>query len=84
MRAAAYAAGDPFDILARWPTGGHGIPILLVHGLSDSVVSVTASRSFHSALLKAGDPNRLMLIPGEHGAALSSSAVVDAIMRLGP
>ncbi len=83
VKPAAYAAGDPFAILARWPAGAHGLPILVVHGLSDRTVSVTASWSFHSALLRAGDPNRLMLIPGGHGAAITSSAVADAIMRLG-
>jgi dipeptidyl aminopeptidase/acylaminoacyl peptidase len=81
---AAYAAGDPFTILLRWPADDPTIPILLVHATNDTVVSPAASRTLHTALIAAGYPNRLLMISGSHGTAIRSSAVVDAIMRLAP
>lgn len=79
---AAYAAGDPFSILKAHPAGSHPMPILVVHATSDAIVPVATSRSFHSALTSAGYPNRLLLIPGDHFAAIGSGAVADAIIAL--
>jgi len=79
---AAYAAGDPFSILAAHHAGLHPMPILVVHGLSDATVPVTTSRAFHTKLISAGYPDRLLLIDGGHFAALASAAVVTAIVAL--
>jgi acetyl esterase/lipase len=79
---ANYAAGDPMRILAAGRDNPHAIPILVVHAYEDPVVELAAGRTFHAALLKAGYPNRLLLIHGGHGAALLSNTVVRAIMAL--
>ncbi len=80
---AAYAAGDPFSILAAHPASGGRVPILVVHATADATVPLATSQSFHGALLNAGYPNRLLLISGGHTAAISSSTVTVAIMELG-
>ena len=79
---AAYAAGDPFSILAVHPASGSPVPILVVHATSDATVPLATSKSFHGALLSAGYPNQLLLISGGHTAALVSSTVTSAIIEL--
>ena len=79
---AAYAAADVLDILASHPAGDDPIPILLVHGQADTTVSPSVSTDLHAALLAAGYANQLLLIPGDHNAALVSPAVVTAITSL--
>jgi acetyl esterase/lipase len=82
QRPGAYAAADALDILAAHPAGDDAIPILLVHGRSDTTVSPSVSKNLHAALLAAGYANRLLLIDGGHGAALTSPTVVAAITSL--
>ena len=80
---AAYAAADPFSIVAAHPAGGSPPPILVVQATADATVPLATSQSFHGALLRAGYPNQLLLISGGHTAAIGSSTVTMAIMELG-
>jgi len=56
-----YAHADP---IARVPLG---MPVLLVHGVRDEVVSVKFSRAYADALRAAGGEVELVEVEGEHG-----------------
>jgi acetyl esterase/lipase len=58
---ADYAAASPIDHVAPGDP-----PMLLVHGLADSLVPVGQSRAMAAALAEAGVPHRLILVPGGH------------------
>lgn len=79
---AAYAAAEALQIIKRYPGGDSPIPILLVHGSSDTIVAPSVSSGLNTALEASGYPNRLLWVTGGHAAALSSSTVVTDIMRL--
>jgi acetyl esterase/lipase len=55
---ARYAAANPVELLPL------GVPIHLVHGSLDPIVSVEQSRSFEARARAAGDASRLWLVEG--------------------
>ncbi len=57
-----YAAGDPLRLLPL------GMPVLLVHGIEDTTVSVELSRSYERAASAAGGEVELVEIAGAAGA----------------
>ncbi|HEY5629297.1 MAG TPA: alpha/beta fold hydrolase, partial [Candidatus Limnocylindrales bacterium] len=79
---AAYAAADALQNIRRYPGGDDPIPLLLVHGTTDTVVLPAVSSGLHTALEAAGYPNRLLWVSGGHSAALTSGAVISAIVAL--
>jgi acetyl esterase/lipase len=58
---ARYAAASPIDHVAPGDP-----PMLLVHGLEDTMVPVGQSEAMAAALTAAGVPNRLILVQGGH------------------
>ena len=56
-----YAAGDPMALVPP------DVPVLLVHGIIDDVVSVELARSYAAAALAAGDTVELVEIEGRAG-----------------
>jgi acetyl esterase/lipase len=56
-----YAAASPIDHVAPGDP-----PMLLVHGIQDTVVPVGQSEAMAAALTAAGVRNRLILVPGGH------------------
>lgn len=65
-----YAVADPIGLV------GHGVPTLLVHGEADDVVPVDQSERYEAAASAAGDPVRLVRLPGDH------DDVVDPVSEL--
>jgi acetyl esterase/lipase len=62
-----YALADPIGLV------GHGVPTLLVHGEADDVVPVEQSERYEAAASAAGDPVRLVRLPGDHDAVIDPS-----------
>lgn len=55
-------------------------PLLLVHGLADDNVAPAHTLRLSAALLAAGRPHRLLLLPGT-GHAVTRPGVADALLR---
>jgi dipeptidyl-peptidase-4 len=55
-------------------------PLLLVHGLADDNVAPAHTLRLSAALLAAGRPHRVLLLPGT-GHAVSRPGVADALLR---
>jgi acetyl esterase/lipase len=64
--------GGPDEVPERWVLAdpirgvGHGIPVLLVHGLEDTDVPVALSRSYLEASREAGDPVEVSTPAADH------------------
>lgn len=58
-------------------------PVLLIHGMADSVVEIDHSRRLYALLTGAGKPARLLEIPGEdHGGAWQwKASLLDEMIR---
>ena len=64
--------GDPGEVPERWERAdpmrgvGHGLPVLLLHGLDDTDVPVAFSRRYRDAAAAAGDPVELVTPAIDH------------------
>ena len=69
-----YAVADPVALL---PTG---VTAVLVHGQADDVVPIGQSEGYVAAATAAGDPARLVTLPGDHFEHVDpTSAACDAV-----
>lgn len=84
--AGAFMAPDPITgrrFTDQIPSGRGGSPFTLLHGLSDDVVPVSASREFAAGLARADWPVDLVELPADHGSI--AGAEYDAVAdRYGP
>lgn len=80
--AGAFMAREPITarkVTDELPTDRAGTPFTLLHGLSDDVVPVSASRDFAAALTRIGWPVELVELAADHGsiAGADYDAVAD-------
>jgi acetyl esterase/lipase len=79
--------GDPDEVADRWeqadPTRmvGHGVPILLVHGLDDTDVPVEFSRGYAAVAQDAGDHVELATPAADHMTLIDPGAPSWALAR---
>lgn len=72
--------GDPDEVTDRWEladpmrTVGHGVPMLLVHGLHDTDVPVSFSRDYAEASRVAGCPLELVTPASDHMTLIDPAA----------
>lgn len=81
---ADFVGGTPDEVPGRYaladPVGlvGHGVAVLLVHGEEDDTVPVDQSERYLAAAGAAGDPVRLVRLPGDHMAVIDPEGALWA------
>lgn len=79
--------GDPEEVPQRWEVAdpmcalGHGVPILLVHGLDDADVPVEFSRAYAAAAAEVGDAVELVTPAADHMSLIDPGAASWATAR---
>lgn len=79
--------GAPDEVPERWELAdpmhgvGHGLPVLLVHGLDDTDVPVEVSRRYRDAAAEAGDPVQLVTPAADHMSLIDPEAPAWPIAR---
>jgi len=81
-QALAWAAVDPFALMAEAAAVSARMPVLVVQGLADTLIDPSLSQALDAALQSAGYDSRLVLVPGaDHGSVLAAGPTVDAVAQ---
>jgi fermentation-respiration switch protein FrsA (DUF1100 family) len=79
---ADYVAGE-HDVFPNITYGRPGLPpILTIHGDKDNFIPYSQAQRLHTALDKAGVPNKLLTVPGGGHDGFSRQVLIDSFTAI--